>query len=815
MAIGVGLLVLALVMLALPASALAQGAAGIQGRVIAPETSRPLARAAVVARLGADTAAVARATTSADGRFRLTGLAPGSYVVRATLAGRQAASSAPITVAGAMADAGDLRLTRVVALDAVEVRAQRPPVVHAEDRNVYSVKDMPTAIGGAADVMRTLPELEVDLNGGIKMVGNRPVIVHINSRPSPLKGEALTEFIRNLPADRIDRIEVIPNPSVRFEGGDGAIVNIILRKGVELGLSGSLSLNGATRGGNGVSGQIAYQRGKLTLFGGGSSRFWNFDDSAVELRENRLANPVTFLELDRRNEGSNFHGSADLTAELTVGPKETLWASGSAYAGGWGHEGVSHNQILDATRTPTRIYDRITDSQTDFLSSDLSLGFRRIVEAQRNELTVEVRRNGSGNDGYGRFEETTSMRVLDDGTPLSELRLTGSGEDEATLTAKIDYMRPVLGKGGRIEIGARTSREDQSNTQTLRLFAPFDAGDPRESSSDAYDYLETQHSGYANLSKKVGRLSMQGGLRAEMTRLELDPSGNNAQPGFDHEYFTLFPTANLNYEFKEGRSLRVNYSRRERRPYIWDLNPFIPRVDPLNVRLGNPDLEPAATHSLGMDLSWRAAAVTLRLAPYYRRTVNEVEYIRTVDSLGVSTTVPRNLLRVENFGSTLNASLRPSSWGNASASVGLSHDERDGGILGPAYSRSGNNYFFTANTTLQPGRGYGIQASVRVNSPREGAQGRYSSTPWTELGVRKEMFNRKASLNVRFADPLDIYRTRFVSRDPTFAATSQNRSSFGGRSMTASFTYRFGKPPQRKSTTEQNGPPTGGGGGPP
>lgn len=808
MTIFVRLLVVALLLM--PGFAFAQGT-GIQGRVIAPETSTPLAGAIVVARMGADTAAAARAVAGEDGRFRLTGLAPGSYVVRASLAGRQTASSAAITVAaGAMADAGDLRLARVVELDALEVRAQRPPVVHAEDRNVYSVKDMPTAIGGAADVMRTLPELEVDLNGGIKMVGNRPVIIHINSRPSPLKGEALTEFIRNLPADRIDRIEVIPNPSVRFEGGDGAIVNIILRKGVELGLSGSVSLNGATRGGNGVSGQIAYQRGRLTLFGGGSSRFWNFDDRAVELRQNLQANPVTFLNQDRRSEGRNFHGSTDLTAELTVGARETLWASASAYMGGWGNEGLSQNEILDSLRTPTRIYDRITDSQTDFLSSDLALGFRRIVEAQRNELSVEVRRNGSGNEGEGRFEETTSMRLFDDGSPLSSLRLTGSNEDEATLSAKIDYMRPVLGKGGRLEIGARTSREDQSNVQTLRVFAPVGAGDPRESSGEAYGYLETQHSTYANLSRKVGRVSLQGGLRAEMTRLELDARGDSEQPGFDRDFFTIFPTANLNFEFKEGRSLRLNYSRRERRPYIWDLNPFIPRVDPLNVRLGNPDLEPAATHSLGMDVSWRASAVTLRLAPYYRRTENEVEYIRTVDAAGVATTIPQNLATVENFGTTLNASLRPSPWGNASASVGLSHDERDAGRLGSQYSRSGNNYFATANTTLQPGKGWGIQASVRMNSPRESVQGRYSTTPWTELGVRKEMFKRKGSLNVRFADPLDIYRTKFVSRDPTFALTGRNRSSFGGRSLTASFTYRFGKPPQRKSS-ESGGPPSGGG----
>ncbi|HEY0155428.1 MAG TPA: TonB-dependent receptor [Longimicrobium sp.] len=802
-------------LLALAASASAQErpVAGIQGRIVAAETSRPLAGVTVVARLQTDTVPAGRGVSGADGRYRIIGLARGSYVVRATHTGRQTTQSEPVAVAAGPAEAGDLKMAAVVALEGLQVRAERPPVVHAEDRNVYSVKDMPAAVGGAADVMRTLPELEVDLNGNIKMVGNRPVTIHINSRPSPLRGEALTEFIRNLPADRIDRIEVIPNPSVRFEGGDGAIVNIVLRKGVELGLGGSVSLNAATRGGNGLSGQIAYQRGKLTLFGGGSSRLMNFDDASRELRQNLLATPVTFLDQDRRGSGNNFYGSADLTAELAVGPIETLWASANAYRGGWGNESFSHNQILDADSAPTRIYDRVGDYESDFLATDVALGFRRIVEAQRHELSVEVRRSGSGDESNGRVEEITTMRAVETGDPLSELRVTGGGEDRSSLTAKADYMRPLPGKGGRVEMGVRTSLEDQANEQTMRHFAPFDAGDPRQVTDVSYTFGQAQHSAYTNVSHKIGRLSLQGGLRAEMTTLDLAPRLENAQPGFERDFFSILPSANLSFEFKPGRTMRVNYSRRERRPWIWDLNPYVTQSDPLNVRLGNPDLEPAATHSLGGDLSWRTRVATLRLAPYFRRTSNEVEYIRTVSAEGVSTTIPQNLAVVETYGGSLNASLTPARWGNASASVGASHDERDAGALGSAYSRSGSNYFFTANSTLQPGRGWGIQASLRVNSPRESVQGRYSSTPWTELGIRKELFNRKASMNIRLADPFDIYRTRFTSRDPSFAGTSQSRSSWGGRSASLSLTYRFGKPPERKST-QTDGPPTGGGGPP-
>ncbi|HEX8359207.1 MAG TPA: outer membrane beta-barrel family protein, partial [Longimicrobium sp.] len=294
---------------------------------------------------------------------------------------------------------------------------------------------------------------------------------------------------------------------------------------------------------------------------------------------------------------------------------------------------------------------------------------------------------------------------------------------------KADYMHPLPGKGGKVEIGVRSSHEDQANDQTLRLFAPFDASDPRQVTDVSYTYLQTQHAAYTNLSHKIGRLSLQGGLRAEATRLELEPRLENAQPGFDRDFFSVFPSANLSFEFRQGRTLRLNYSRRVRRPWIWDLNPYVTQSDPLNVRLGNPELEPAGTHSLGMDLSWRARAVTLRLAPYYRHTDNEVEHIRTVSAAGVATTMPQNLASVESYGGSLNVSLSPASWGNASASVGASHDERDAGALGSAYSRSGSSYYFNANSTLQPGKGWGLQGSMRVNSPRESVQGRYSSTP--------------------------------------------------------------------------------------
>jgi iron complex outermembrane receptor protein len=800
--------------------ALSAGAAGaqvtapaargaIQGRVVNASGS-PEAGAAVAARAEGDTTVAARAATGADGRFRLD-VAPGRYLVSARKEGSEAAVGPLAVAAGGVADAGELRLAGAVALEGVVARAERPPVIHAEDRTVYSVKDMPSVTGGAADVMRTVPELEVDLEGNVTMVGNRAVTLHINGRPSPLRGEALTQFIKNLPADRIDRIEVIPNPSVRFEGGNTAIVNVVLRKDVRLGLSGSLSANAASRGGNGLSSQLAYQAGKLTLFGGGSANRFEYGDRSREVRRNLLGASPTYLDQDRSTSGRHFSAGADLTAELDVSEKDVLWASGSVYSGGSGGDGWSHNLLLDADSAATRIFDRVNSSDGGYLFGQAALGFRRTVEPERHELSLEARFDRDGNDNDGRFEETTSMRVGEPEAAEDELRLTGSEEDGRTLTAKGDYVRP-LGAQGRVEAGVRGSWKTSSEMSLTEVFGPLPGQDPREALRYAFDWRENEQAAYVNLSRTFGRLSLQAGLRAEAADVGLS---RGAEALVDADYFSIFPSSNLSLRLGEGRDLRISYSKRVRRPWTWALNPYVPQTDPLNLRYGNPDLKPTETHSFGLDASARIKVLTLRLSPYFRRTTDELEYIRTVDSAGVATTIPRNIATVTSYGSTLNASVRPAAWSTLSATVGASRTERDASNLASAYSGTGTTRFFSANASLQPGKGFGLQGSVRLSSPRETSQGRYSSTLWSELGIRKSLLNEKASVNVRLTDPFNIFHTTFESRDPSFAGTSRSTSSWAARTASVSFTWRFGNTPKRRSTGGEGGtpggPPTGGG----
>src|SRR5687767_399037 len=210
-------------------------------------SSRPLAGAAVTIRTGNDSSLVTGTLTDESGKFRIEGLAPGAYNVRVAYLGFKG-SERKVTVSpqALIANLGTVKLaTDVIAVEAITAEGIRSAVTVGVDRNVYNTKNMPAASGGTTtDLLRNVPELDVDIDGNVKLQGSQSVALHINGRPSPMRGEALKNFLQMMPADRVERVEVVPNPSAKYDPeGIAGIVNIVLKDNLDLGLSGSFSMN--------------------------------------------------------------------------------------------------------------------------------------------------------------------------------------------------------------------------------------------------------------------------------------------------------------------------------------------------------------------------------------------------------------------------------------------------------------------------------------------------------------------------------------------------------------------------------------------
>ncbi len=372
-----------------PARAAAAGQAGpgrITGRV-ADAAGQPLHSVAVTIRSAADSAFVTGELTDKTGAFGIDGLPLGAYRLRVSLIGYLPRNSEVIdlTQAAPAVDLGTIALqVAPVQLQGIEAVADRGAVVVEADRTVYNTKSMPAATGNAVDVLRAVPELEVDVNDNIKLRGNQTVAIHMNGRPAPLRGEQLTNFLKQLPSDRIDRVEVMPNPSAKHDPeGMGGIVNIVLKENLDLGLSGSVSANASTRNRQYFNGRLNYQRGRLTLFAGTGISTYQNDGTNYDLRENLITQPVTFIEQNGAFNDQSLGGNADWTVEFKVGTRSHLWSNAWIYWSDSNNTGRTRYGILDPEMTPFDRYDRTNDTgyfwgtPTSWLATFRSFSSRR------------------------------------------------------------------------------------------------------------------------------------------------------------------------------------------------------------------------------------------------------------------------------------------------------------------------------------------------------------------------------------------------------------------------------------------------------
>lgn len=768
------------------------GPGEVRGSVVAASSGQPLAGAVVALKGDSGAGVVAGATTGSDGRFRLSGLPAGGYQLQVSLLGYAPVTREAAVAAGAATvDVGAVRLSpAAVQVEGLQVQGQRSEITVAPDRTVYSTRDMPAIQGGVAtDALRAVPELDVDLEGKVTLRGTSPTI-HINGRPTPMRGEALQRFLEQLPANRLDRIEVMPNPSAKYEAdGAGGIVNIVLKQNADLGLSGSLGLTAGTRGTRGGFSNLAYQQGRFTLFGNGSLNFHERESTRYDLRQNLLVDPTTFLEQDGRSGNQGRFSRFDVTAEFRLAEKSTLWSSLSGGGYGSDSDGSTAYTFMDALRHPTQRYSRTTLSEWGRSNSDASLGFKHVVEQGKHEFSMEARRSHSGGNNDGRFWK----QLYDlDGAPLDlpvELLVNDSDEDEYRTWLKADYERPV--GGTRVQVGYQASMQSTENDQRRENFASEASTSPLWSLHNAFQYDETFHQGYLTLSRKLGRLSVQGGVRAEQAATEfLLPSTGES---FDNRYTSLFPNANLAYDLGEGRRVGLNYSRRIQRPWIWYLNPVDGSTDPLTRYVGNPYLKPQYTHSFGGDLSWSGQKGTLRFAPYYRHTQDDWGRITRSDQAGVLTSTWENVASIQNYGASINAMMR--STGRLSGSVGLSgyREVRDASNLSRDYSGSDFRYHANSNLTVALGPNTNLQGMLWYRSAQELPQGRMGSHVMMSVGARRQLFNKKATLNLRVQDPFEMARYNFETRDRTHVQIARNNWSM--RSASLSLSYNFGRRP--------------------
>ncbi len=792
------LALLLLALLAAPAALAQPGPMGgsIAGRVL-DEAGAPLPSATVALYALPDTAFVTGAATDAEGAFLIERLRPGAYQVRVSVVGyatsRQEAEVRP----GAPVHLGEIRLAEsTVLLDEASVEARREFIEQRADRTVYNVADQPVTSGeNVLEALKTLPSVEVDQDDNISLRGGRNVAVHVNGRPVPVTGQFLAAYLRQIGADNVERIEVIPNPSARYEpDGLSGIINIVLKENApDRGLSGGLTLGGGTRPDAHVNGNLAYQKGAFDVYGSYGYFYNKFGFDGTTERD-YLGADAPLLSLDNVQDGDRLFAShfGNATVEYTPAQGTTLSLSGNLSARDGGGENLQSITTVFREDGRQTLAERLSDTDQDGTNATGTLAFqRRFNEDGTHDLSVELRASSNRDTNDQLFVHT------EDGEDSESSYLEESARTEHW--AQLDYTRP-LGGGARLETGAKATWETIGNDVRFEGLGldglPFDA-------SDGFDYERSIYAAYAQAAVPLGKFEAQAGVRAERAERAFTIASEGTENAL--AYTSLFPSAFLLYNIEPGTSVKGSYSRRINRPSPWFLSPFSSPEDPTVTQRGNPSLRPEYTDSFEMALQYK---FFVTLTPFYRRTTDVIsrrflfEDDRTVftsDNFAVEQSYGADL--------TLAAGI-PGTQIRGFVSGSLFRSETDGGEVDPAIefgvttwtARASLQAPLTATTSLQF---FGF-----FRGPRALQNGRASGFGFTSVGLQQKLMGDQLTLSLRANDPFAIARFEFESENEVYheLGIRQPRQ----RSIGATLTWTFGERAQRRPQQQLQQPQPGG-----
>jgi len=762
----------------------------------ATEANTPVSRASIAIRAKADSSLVAGAIAGTDGAFRIQGLRPGAYYVRVTSIG-YAPKTQVVTIAptSPRVELGSIALSRIaVTLQGVEVTADRPVISIEPDRNSYRAKDVAPAAANASDVLEAVPAVQVDADGKVSFRGNENVAIQINGRPAPMRGPQLGSFLKQLPANIVEKVEVIPNPSAKYDPeGMAGIINIVLKANADLGVSGGVTVSGANSDRFNTSGNVGYQSGPLTTF---TSYGYNSDDrglSGINDRERMtaLGAPQSFTEQDIVGQNGNGGHNFTTTADYKLNKRDVLTNSLVINRRRNTDESVSSYTELSGSRSVLDQYDRLKDTKSTSLLFDYTLAFKRSFEPRKHELSTELRYNRSDDE-----DQTSLWR--ESFAPSNGARTDAELDHTDALTqqlnAQLDYTRP-LGKRSKLESGYKGTGRWLDRDYLVLKDALGTGLWVRSDLSNNFQFDEQVQAAYGVLSQGVGKWDLQAGLRTEYASRNF--SLEIPAQDYPYHYTSVFPSGVALYKLSDATQLKASYSRRIRRPGTQELNPFPSFFDVQNVFIGNPRLNPEYTDAFEFGYNTSGKLGTLQVSPFYRHTTDVLRVVintsDTIDSRPVTSVSFQNLATSDSWGTDVNGSFKPAKWLSGLAGFNIFKIVTDGGSES-ALTSDAVTWAARINATAQLSKTLTLQAAHFYRAPQKFEQGQFSAFRFTNISLRQKFMNDKATVSLRFVDPFNTngFKVR-VSNGDVIQVTERK---FGVRGTFLTFQYNFGQAPK-------------------
>ena len=762
----------------------------VTGRVLS-ETGESIPFASVAVYDSTETSIITGNASDEKGMFAIR-VRPGSYVVKITYLSYKPYTQKLIMAPGATKDLGAIQMEPISEqLDEVVVTGEASQMIMKFDKRIFQVGTDLTNLGGSAlNVLDNVPSVTTDIDGNVSLRGSENVRILINGKPSGLVSSG-TSSLQNIPASMIERVEVITNPSARYDAeGEAGIINIILKKNRKNGVNGSMVANTGYPDHHGLAANLNYRTESVNWFLnlGGNYRARPGSGSIYQ----RYASPDTSYAYRQTRDmnRSELSGNVRLGADILLPAQQTLTLSTSMnLSGGTNKTNLQYLDLNNEGNVFQQI-NRNDKEREDEHNLEFNINYeKKFSDFKDHKLTADASFEMDGERERSDLRELPVMGVV---SPLYQR--SDNLEDTNDLLFKTDYVHPFSGKT-KFETGLKSSYRWVTNNYLVEQ-QDGNAWVTLPNYNDNFLYDENINAAYGIFSTEFGAFSYQLGLRAEQANVqtELKNSGNHS----NQHYLNLFPSTFLTYHFNELQSLQLSYSRRISRPRSRWLLPFSNYSDSRNRFTGNPDLKPEYTNSyeLGFLQYWKGGS--LFSSAYYRYRTGVIERITSLDDNGISRIYPINLSTQKAWGVEFSLSQDIgkvfSLNGNANLFNAKTDGTHEGELLrsetGMFYGRMGLQWKFL--------NGWQYQSNVRYRGPRETTQGRMASMSTMDTGLSRELLDGRATLTLSIRDLLDTRKRNMTIEEPTFY--SKNIFQWSSRTFLLSFTYRF----NQKESKRQN-----------
>lgn len=782
----------------------------VKGKILDRQKSEPLGFVNIkVTEQGSDKF-VGGGITDAGGNFNVSGLKDGKYTLSLTFMGyKDVTRQFEITPAKREVQFKLLYMAEdAKQLNEVTVTGQRATMKLEVDRKSFDVGQLISNAGQAAsDVLDNIPSIEVDNDGNVSLRGNSSVEVWINGKASGLTSDNRAQILQQLPAESIERIEVIDNPSAKFSAeGSAGIINIVLKKGRKAGYYGSVQAGGDTRGGANTSFNVNYNSRLIDSYLNIGYRH-RANTGHMESQQTSNAYNQTY-DNDSKQRGNNFFTRAGVTLHATT--KDDFSLSGMLMHGG----GNSHSYtpyIYTAVANGLNNYqlDRINRSRTGMDMRYGEFNYRHSFNDKHFiDFTADLSSWKMNGDNW--YQDSTVVVGIDDVTYSYQYRPQYINHHRKEL--KLEYENQVT-KNFKIEAGYNGNFSRENTPQESYMDnTSFDGTNASEDKLffNRFIYKQDLHAFYTTLSYKFGALSLMGGLRGEYWRVntesytwEQEHDASLREQPFKKDYFQLFPSVFMSWQMTETQQLQLNYTRRLRRPWGGQLNSFRDTRDATTVSFGNPYLTPEFSNSFSLNYLKQWNDHSLLVSAYYRPTtdvIQRISYKNQEDGLfyqtsmnvaksvstGLEMTVKNKLWRILDLTTSANAYYYRLN--------GFSYDIDGQTVTG----NSDHNFTWNARMTASFMLPYdiSIQSTGRYTARQVITQGYRKANYSIDFGARKNFFNKLFTLSVNCRDLLDSRRFETFTSGPNFTRHQINRR--GGRRVSMTLTWNLGNMKQKK-----------------